>query len=95
MGQPPGLLQNLLINSKVLQEARTSAPEFKTLYKGRREQITKDRAQILRPKEQALQAAREKVIKEKERLSHEIMQYGLWQTAEEISSGLADGNQGE
>ena len=73
----------------LLQQARTSAPEFRRLYKDRREQITKDRAQILRAKEQALQAAREKVIKEKERLSHEIMQYGLWQTAEDIRSGLA------
>ena len=74
---------------KLLQQARTSAPEFKRLYKDRRDQIIKDRAQSLLAKEQALQAAREKVIKEKERLSHEIMQYGLWQTDEDISSGLA------
>ena len=40
-------------------------------------------------KEQALQAAREKVFEETERLSHEIMQYGLWQTPEDISSGLS------
>ena len=62
----------------LLQQARTSAPEFKRFYKDRKEKITKDRAQILRAKELALQAAREKLIKEKERLSHEIMQYGLW-----------------
>ena len=73
----------------LLQQARTSAPKFKRLYRDRREQIAKDRAQILRAKEQALQAARDKAIKEKERLSHEIMQYGLWQTAEDISSGLS------
>ena len=42
----------------------------------------------MRTKEQALQAAHEKV-KEKERLSHEIMQYGLWQTSEDISLGLS------
>ena len=49
----------------LLQQARTLAPEFKRLYKDRREQIIKDRTQILYAKEQALKAAREKVIKEK------------------------------
>ena len=74
---------------KLLQQARTLAPEFKKLYKDRREKIIKDRAEMLRAKEEALQAVREKLVKERERLSHEIMQYGLWQTAEDISVGLS------
>ena len=39
--------------------------------------------------EEKEQAAGDKVIKEKERLSHEIMQFCLWQTAEDITSGLS------
>ena len=44
---------------------------------------------MLCAKEKALQAVREKLVKEKEGLSHEIMQYGLWQTAEDISLDLS------
>ena len=65
---------------KLLQQAQTLVPEFKRLRKDRREQVIKDRAQLFGAKEEALQAVREKVIKQKERLSHEIMQYSLWQT---------------
>ena len=87
IGLPRGFLQNQLMKFKSFYSKHElqlqSSRDFT------RTEDIKDRAQSLLAKEQALQAAREKVIKEKERLSHEIMQYGLWQTDEDISSGLA------
>ena len=46
------------------------------------------RAELLQAKERALLAAQQIKLKEKEKLTQEIMQYGLWQSEEDIRIGL-------
>ena len=75
--------------TQLLQKARSIAPEFKRLYHQRREQMLQKRAELLQAKERALLAAQQKKLKEKEKLTQEIMQYGLWQSEEDIRIGLS------
>lgn len=63
---------------QLLQRARSAAPEFKRLYQERRMQMLQERSQLLQAKQRALQATQEKKMREKERLTQEILQYGQW-----------------
>ena len=69
-------------------KARKRGPEFKSLYKLRRKQLLEDRAKVLREKQIALQKLQEKKFREKEKLTEEIMVYGLWQSEIQVSSAL-------
>ena len=73
----------------LLHKARSAAPEFKQLYEERRKQMLEEWTQLLKAKEQALQAAKEKFLRQKEQLTQEIVQCGLWQTHDDIAKGLA------
>lgn len=73
----------------LFRNARRLAPEFRDLYKKRRHKLLEDRAKVLRDKQMALQRIQEKKFKEKEKLTEDIMQYGLWQSAGQVESGLA------
>ncbi len=75
--------------TQLLQKARSVAPEFKRLYRERREKMLQERAQLLQAKQRALLAAQEKKLKEKEKLTQDIMKYGLWQSQEDIRKGLS------
>ena len=61
-----------------MQNARTCAPEFKQLYRIRMEKLHEERAKILKEKELALQQMPEKALGKKEKLTTDIMMYGLW-----------------
>ena len=69
-------------------KARKRGPEFKSLYKLRRKQLLEDQAKVLREKQIALQKLQEKKFREKEKLTEEIMVYGLWQSEIQVSSAL-------
>ena len=73
---------------QLLQKAQSAAPEFKQLYQERRMQMLQERSQLLQAKQRALQAAQEKKMKEKERLTQDILQYGLWQTQHDVRKAL-------
>jgi len=73
----------------IFKRARKIAPEFRDLYKQRRKKLLKDRAKVLlRDKQLAVQKALEKKIREKEKLTEEIMLYGLWQNESQVTSAL-------
>ena len=72
----------------IFKRARKVAPEFKDLYKQRRRQLLEDRSKVLHDKQIALQKLREKKFREKEKLTEEIMTYGLWQSKSQVTSGL-------
>ena len=65
---------------ELFRKARKLAPEFKQMYTSRRQQLLEDRAQVLE-KQLALQKLQEKI-------TEDIMAYGLWQTEIQITEGL-------
>lgn len=73
----------------LLQTARKKAPEFKRLFKQRKQDILEGHTKALREKRCALDAARKRVLRLKEKLTQDIIHYGLWQTREEITTGIA------
>lgn len=52
-------------------------------------QMLQERSQLLQAKQRALQATQEKKMREKERLTQEILQYGLWQTQHDVRKALS------
>ena len=73
----------------LLQAARKKEPEFKKLYKQRKQDILEGRIKALHEKQCALDAARKRGLRLKEKLTQDIIHYGLWQTKEEITTGVA------
>jgi len=73
----------------LLQTARKKAPEFKKLFKQRRKEILEGRIKALHEKQCAVDAARKRCLRRKEKLTHDIIQYGLWQTKTDITRGVA------
>ena len=68
-------------------KARKIGPEFKSIsYK--ETQLLEDQAKVLHEKQIALQKLQEKLFQEKEKLTEEIMTYGLWQSETQVSSAL-------
>jgi len=73
----------------LLQTARKKAPEFKRLFKQRKQDILEGRIKALHEKQCALDAARKRGLRLKEKLTQDIIHFGLWQTREEITTGVA------
>ena len=73
---------------ELFKKARSLAPDFRALYKQRRVKLLEDRAKVLRDKQLALQLLQEKKFREKEKLTEEIIAYGLWQSEEEVLGAL-------
>ena len=73
----------------LLQTARKIAPEFRRLFKERKQNILEARIRALHEKQHALEAARIKQLRLKENLTKDIVQYGLWQSKEDIAEGVA------
>ena len=74
---------------KLLRKARLCAIDFKKLYRARKLRLQEQRAEIWRSKQAALQRLREKQLKEKEKLTNDLMLHGLWQSEPDILQGLA------
>ena len=64
----------------LFKKARSLAPEFKQLYKLRRQKLLEERSKMLQAKQLQLEQMRQKKLKEKEQLTV----YGLWQSREQI-----------
>ena len=62
----------------LLRKARILAPEFKQLYKLRRQKLLEERSNILQVKQTQLERVRQKKLKEKEQLTETLwyMDYG-------------------
>ena len=73
----------------LLQTARKIAPEFRRLFKERKQNILEARIRALHEKQHALEAARIKQLRLKENHTKDIVQYGLWQSKEDIAEGVA------
>ena len=73
----------------LLQIARKKAPDFKKLFKQRKQDILERHIKAVHEKHCALDAARKRSLEVKEKLTQDIICYGLWQTREEITTGLA------
>ena len=58
---------------ELFRKVRKLAPEFRDLYKERRQKLLEDRARVLRDKQLALQQLQEKKFHEKEKLTEEVM----------------------
>ena len=69
--------------------AELMAKEFKKQYKARKSKMLEERNEILRAKQAALVRLQEKKVREKENLIQAMMVYGLWQTKEQITQGIA------
>ena len=69
----------------LLQNARKKPPEFKKLFKERKKAILEGRIKALHEK----QCVRQKQLKLKEKLTQDIICYGLWQTKEDVVKGVA------
>ena len=72
-----------------LKQARCMAPEFKHLYKIRRQKLLEERAKLLRAKRLQLEKLQTKKLKEKEELAQEIMKYGLWQSKDQVQEEIS------
>ena len=74
---------------QLLQAARKIAPEFRRLFKERKQNILEECIKALHEKQHALEAARVKQLRIKENLTKDIIQYGLWQSKDDIAEGVA------
>ena len=72
----------------LLQAARKLATEFRRLFKERKQNILKESIKALHEKQHALEAARVKQLRIKENLTKDIIQYGLWQSKDDIAEVL-------
>ena len=59
------------------------------MFKERKQNILEARIRALHEKQHALEAARIKQLRLKENLTKDIIQYGLWQSKEDIAEGVA------
>jgi E1A/CREB-binding protein len=75
--------------AELMQKAREVAPEYKRLYTERKKKLQEDRIQLLKTKQKALQKSQENSLRQKEHLTQDIVQCGLWQSPDEIFHGLA------
>ena len=75
--------------TQLFQKARTKGPEFKRLYRDRREQMLQERSKMLLAKQQALFESQQKKVRQKERITQEVMNYGLWQTKDDVTKALS------
>ena len=75
--------------NQLLKKAHTVAPEFRRLYHQRRQQMQEEHAKLLLAKEQALFSSQQRKLRQREKLTQDIIEYGLWQTSDDISRGLS------
>ena len=73
---------------ELMKKARNLTPEFKELYKSRRQTLLTERAKLLQAKRLQLERLQAKKLKEKEDLVQMIIRYGLWQSKHQIQEEL-------
>ena len=65
---------------EIMRQACSITPEFKRLYRNRRQKLLEERAKLLQAKRLQLERLQAKKLKEKEELVQMILSYGLWQS---------------
>ena len=73
----------------LLKKARSLSPEFKRLYRARKQKLLEERSKILQAKQLQLEQMRQKKLQEKEKLTENILMYGLWQSREQVNEQLS------
>ena len=69
-----------------ISNSQKKVPDFKKLFKQRKQDILERHIKAVHEKHCALDAARKRSLEVKEKLTQDIIHYGLWQTREEIIS---------
>ena len=73
---------------KILSVAIAKGPELRRVYKERRIAMLHERAESLRKKQAEKEKRKQQDLQEKEKLTQDIIRYGLWQTPEDIQRGV-------
>ena len=73
----------------LLARARKKSPEWRKLFQHRREEMLLERSKLLREKQLNLKRKRQQAVKEKEKATAAMMEYGLWQTEDQVKENLA------
>ena len=74
--------------SKLIEDARKNAPRFRKLYQKRISEIEQQHIKQQQEKEGKKIAAEKKLLETKEKITTEIINYGLWQSNSQIDCGL-------
>ena len=72
-----------------METARKVCPEHKRKFKERMANIAANRKEIQMQREKDKRAAEQRILQEKERITTEIIDHGLWLTVADIDDGLA------
>ena len=80
--KPPDELELLM------EMARKSVPKQKQKFKERLLSIQAHRTQLQQKQEQEKEAAKQRLLLEKEKITTDMIQYGLWQSEADVNEGL-------
>ena len=72
----------------LLARARKKSPEWHKLFQHRREEMLLERSKLLREKQLNLERKQQQAVKEKEKATTAMMEYGLWQTEDQVKENL-------
>ena len=75
--------------NKILTAARQLVPQHKSKFKQRLASIEQTRIITQQQKEEQKQQAEVRLLLQKERLTSEIIQYGLWQSIDQMDKVIA------
>ena len=73
---------------KLMETARKVCPEHKRKFKERMANIAANRKEIQMQRERDKQAAEQRILQEKERITTEIIDHGLWLTVADVDDGI-------
>ena len=74
---------------KLMETARKVCPEHKRKFKERLADIAANRLEMQKQRERDKQVAEQRILQEKERITTEIVDHGLWLTTADVDDGLA------
>ena len=74
---------------ELLSVARSLAPSHRRQFRERLSQLRKQREEALQKKQLEAERKAKRLLQEKEKLTAEIVQHGLWQTREEVECSVA------
>ena len=72
----------------LMETTRKSVPKHKQKYKERLATIQAHRTETQHKQEKQKQAAKQRLLLEKEKITTDMIQYGLWQTEADVNEGL-------
>ena len=75
---------------QVIEQARRGTMDFRQKFADRKKEIERRRSEALAQKKIAIAKKRDKVLKDKENFTNEILYYGLWQTVTDVEKLLAE-----